>query len=138
MGADPVSIARDLVRCRSVTPAEGGALGLIESLLAGAGFAVHRMTFAQGGSAPVENLYARLGTGSPHLAFAGHTDVVPAPEEPVTEMMGCRRDMLDPQRNRPRRANSGASLPSNSGRVPWCNRSRSRTARVEPMMSGTR
>jgi succinyl-diaminopimelate desuccinylase len=79
--ADPVAIARDLVRCRSVTPAEGGALGLIEGLLEDAGFAVHRMTFAEGGSPPVENLFARLGTLSPNLAFAGHTDVVPPGEE---------------------------------------------------------
>jgi succinyl-diaminopimelate desuccinylase len=79
--ADPVTIARDLLRCRSVTPAEGGALGLIESLLKGAGFAVERMTFAEPGTAPVENLYARLGSGSPHLVFAGHTDVVPPGDE---------------------------------------------------------
>ncbi len=79
--ADPVTIARDLVRCRSVTPAEGGALGLIATLLAGAGFAVERMTFTQPGTAPVENLYARLGERAPHLVFAGHTDVVPPGEE---------------------------------------------------------
>jgi succinyl-diaminopimelate desuccinylase len=80
-GADPVTIARDLVRCRSVTPAEGGALGMIEKLLAGAGFAVERITFAEPGTVPVENLYARLGTGAPHLVFAGHTDVVPPGDE---------------------------------------------------------
>jgi succinyl-diaminopimelate desuccinylase len=79
--ADPVTIARDLVRCRSVTPAEGGALDLIERLLKSAGFAVERMTFAEPGTAPVENLYARLGTGAPHLVFAGHTDVVPPGDE---------------------------------------------------------
>ena len=79
--ADPVTIARDLVRCRSVTPAEGGALGMIETLLAGAGFTVERMTFAQPGTAPVENLYARLGRRAPHLVFAGHTDVVPPGDE---------------------------------------------------------
>jgi succinyl-diaminopimelate desuccinylase len=79
--ADPVTIARDLVRCRSVTPAEGGALGLLETLLDGAGFAVERITFAEPGTAPVENLYARLGTSPPHLVFAGHTDVVPAGDE---------------------------------------------------------
>jgi len=78
---DPVTIARDLVRCRSVTPAEGGALGMIEKLLAGAGFAVQRMTFAEPGTAPVENLYARLGDRPPHLVFAGHTDVVPPGDE---------------------------------------------------------
>jgi succinyl-diaminopimelate desuccinylase len=79
--ADPVTIARDLVRCRSVTPAEGGALGMIEKLLAGAGFAVERITFAEPGTVPVENLYARLGTSAPHLVFAGHTDVVPPGDE---------------------------------------------------------
>ena len=79
--ADPVTIARDLVRCRSVTPAEGGALGMIETLLAGAGFTVARMTFAEPGTAPVENLYARLGSSPPHLVFAGHTDVVPPGDE---------------------------------------------------------
>jgi succinyl-diaminopimelate desuccinylase len=79
--ADPVTIARDLVRCRSVTPAEGGALGMIQSLLERAGFSVHRMTFAEPGTAPVENLYARLGERPPHLVFAGHTDVVPPGDE---------------------------------------------------------
>jgi succinyl-diaminopimelate desuccinylase len=79
--ADPVTIARELVRCRSVTPAEGGALGFIEKLLGGAGFAVERMTFAEPGTAPVENLYARLGNNAPHLVFAGHTDVVPPGDE---------------------------------------------------------
>jgi succinyl-diaminopimelate desuccinylase len=79
--ADPTTLARDLVRCPSVTPAEGGALGLIEGVLKAAGFEVHRVTFAEPGTAPVENLYARIGTKSPHLAFAGHTDVVPPGEQ---------------------------------------------------------
>src|SRR3954462_7160343 len=77
MTADPVAIARDLIRCPSVTPAEGGALAFLETLLKGAGFTVHRMTFSEPGTADVENLYARIGTASPHLMFAGHTDVVP-------------------------------------------------------------
>jgi succinyl-diaminopimelate desuccinylase len=75
--ADPVTIARDLLRCPSVTPTEGGALSYLEALLKGAGFAVHRMTFQEAGTADVENLYARIGTAAPHLMFAGHTDVVP-------------------------------------------------------------
>ena len=78
--SDPVAIARDLVRCPSVTPAEGGALAYVENALKPAGFAVHRVTFAEPGTAPVENLYARIGTDSPHLVFAGHTDVVPPGE----------------------------------------------------------
>jgi succinyl-diaminopimelate desuccinylase len=79
--ADPVALARDLLRCPSVTPAEGGALALIERVLKGAGFNVHRLTFAEPGTAPIENLYARIGSAGPHLVFAGHTDVVPPGDE---------------------------------------------------------
>ena len=77
MTADPVAIARDLLRCRSVTPAEGGALKFLEGTLKAAGFTVHRMTFSEPGADDVENLYARIGNAAPHLMFAGHTDVVP-------------------------------------------------------------
>jgi succinyl-diaminopimelate desuccinylase len=78
--ADPITLARDLLRCPSVTPAEGGALALLEGVLKGAGFAVHRVTFAEPGTAPVENLFARIGSERPHICFAGHTDVVPPGE----------------------------------------------------------
>jgi succinyl-diaminopimelate desuccinylase len=81
MTADPVAIARDLVRCRSVTPEDGGALGVLQNLLAKAGFAVHRTVFAEPGTAPIDNLYARIGTAQPNLMFAGHTDVVPPGNE---------------------------------------------------------
>jgi len=74
---DPLAIARDLIRCPSVTPAEGGALAYLADLLRRAGFAVHRMTFTQAGTPDIENLYARIGGAGPHLMFAGHTDVVP-------------------------------------------------------------
>lgn len=80
--ADPVAIARDLVRCPSVTPTEGGALDYLESLLKGSGFEVHRVTFAEPGTDPVENFYARIGSERPNLLFAGHTDVVPPGELP--------------------------------------------------------
>jgi len=81
MPADPVAIARDLIRCPSVTPAEGGALAYLEGVLKAAGFTVHRPIFRAAGTADVENLYARIGTASPHLVFAGHTDVVPPGDE---------------------------------------------------------
>ena len=81
MTADPVAIARDLLRCPSVTPAEGGALKFLETTLKAAGFTVHRMTFSEPGADDVENFYARIGTASPHLMFAGHTDVVPPGDE---------------------------------------------------------
>jgi succinyl-diaminopimelate desuccinylase len=83
MTADPVAIARDLIRCRTVTPEEGGALALLQDLLGEAGFTMHRMTFAEPGTAPVENLYARIGGQKPNLVFAGHTDVVPPGDETV-------------------------------------------------------
>jgi succinyl-diaminopimelate desuccinylase len=79
--ADPIVLARELVRCPSVTPAEGGALAFVEGVLKAAGFAVHRVTFAEPGTAPVENLYARIGDAGPHFVFAGHTDVVPPGDE---------------------------------------------------------
>ena len=72
-----LDIARDLVRCPSVTPADAGALGVLEKLLKNAGFETHRLTFSEPGADDTDNLYARIGTGAPHLTFAGHTDVVP-------------------------------------------------------------
>ena len=78
---DAVSITRDLVRCPSVTPADAGALGVLERLLKDAGFDVHRVTFSEPGTADIDNLYARIGTEAPHITFAGHTDVVPPGDE---------------------------------------------------------
>ena len=73
----PVALLRDLIRCPSVTPNEGGALALLEGVLKGAGFETHRVAFSEPGQPDVENLYARIGAGRPCLMFAGHTDVVP-------------------------------------------------------------
>ncbi len=77
MTSDPVALARALIQCPSVTPAEGGALAFLESVLKPAGFTVERVTFSEPGTPDVDNLYARIGTQGPHLTFAGHTDVVP-------------------------------------------------------------
>ena len=77
MRVDPVALTQDLIRCPSVTPAEGGALSLLARLLAEAGFEVHRPVFSAPGTPDIENLYARFGSGAPCLVFAGHTDVVP-------------------------------------------------------------
>lgn len=74
---DPVALTQALIRCESVTPNEGGALTLLQDVLAPAGFACYRQTFSEQGAADVENLYARLGANQPNLCFAGHTDVVP-------------------------------------------------------------
>ena len=71
-----LSILQALIRCPSVTPADAGALDVLADLLRGAGFAIDLVTFSEPGLPDIRNLYARLGTGAPHLVFAGHTDVV--------------------------------------------------------------
>src|SRR5499427_5371894 len=81
MPADPVALARELLRCPSVTPQEGGAISFLEKILISAGFAVHRIVFSEPGADDIENLYARIGTAGPHLLLAGHTDVVPPGDE---------------------------------------------------------
>lgn len=70
-------ILRELIRCPSVTPEEGGALTYLENQLTKLGFNVERITFSDQNTPDVENLYARLGSKAPHIMFAGHTDVVP-------------------------------------------------------------
>jgi succinyl-diaminopimelate desuccinylase len=69
---DAVNLTKELIRKPSVTPADAGAMDLVEQTLAGLGFACRRMRFGE-----IENLYARFGTEGPNLCFAGHTDVVP-------------------------------------------------------------
>ncbi len=79
MPTDPVDLTARLIRCPSVTPAEGGAIALLHDLLAGAGFTCHRIE--RGG---ISNLFARWGdpgTGRT-FGFNGHTDVVP-PGDPA-------------------------------------------------------
>src|SRR5215475_15917734 len=79
--SDALSLTQSLLRCPSVTPADAGALGVLEDVLKAAGFATHRVTFGEPGTADVDNLYARIGNAAPHLTFAGHTDVVPPGDE---------------------------------------------------------
>lgn len=78
---DPVENLATLIRCASVTPAEGGALSALQAMLAPLGFTVERPVFSEDGTPDVENLYARRSGNGPHLMFAGHTDVVPAGDE---------------------------------------------------------
>lgn len=74
---DPAPLLQDLIRCASVTPHEGGALDLLEKLFKQNGFECHRLTFSDKDTPDIQNLYARWGRGTPHICFAGHTDVVP-------------------------------------------------------------
>jgi succinyl-diaminopimelate desuccinylase len=80
-GRDAIALTQALVRCPSVTPEEGGALDLLQSVLEAAGFVTQRKIFQAEGTPDVDNLYARYGKGDPCLLFAGHTDVVPTGDE---------------------------------------------------------
>jgi succinyl-diaminopimelate desuccinylase len=78
---DPAAVLADLIRCPSVTPAEGGALSYLEQLLKALGFRTERLVFSDKNTPDIDNLFATIGSGAPHLLFAGHSDVVPAGEE---------------------------------------------------------
>ncbi len=89
---DPVELAQALIRRPSVTPADAGAMDMVQQALQGLGFDCRRMRFGE-----IENLYARRGQASPNLCFAGHTDVVPAGDEAQWSsgpFEGRRRDGL--------------------------------------------
>jgi len=81
LSTDPAENLAALIRCPSVTPAEGGALSALETMLKPLGFSVERPVFSEDGTPDIENLYARLSGNGPHLMFAGHTDVVPPGDE---------------------------------------------------------
>ena len=67
-----LELAKQLIACRSITPADGGALELLAARLDRSGFTCERID-----RAPVRNLWARRGTGAPLVCLAGHVDVVP-------------------------------------------------------------
>ena len=74
---EPIALLRDLIRCASVTPADAGALDVLQRVLEPLGFVCHRLVFSAPDTPDVDNLYARLGERAPNFCFAGHTDVVP-------------------------------------------------------------
>lgn len=78
---DPLAATQALIRCPSVTPEEGGALDYLQQELTALGFSCTRLPFSEEGTPDVDNLFARIGDGAPHLCFAGHTDVVPTGDE---------------------------------------------------------
>jgi len=76
MATDPLPIAQALIRCPSVTPADAGALDVVQQLLEPLGFGCERLVFGPA-DYRVDNLFARRGSGGPHFCYCGHTDVVP-------------------------------------------------------------
>ncbi len=76
LAQSPVALARALIRRPSVTPLDAGALDVLQTALTALGFRATRLPFED-----IDNLYAEIGDGGPHLCFAGHTDVVPPGDE---------------------------------------------------------
>ena len=74
---DPIELTQSLITHPSVTPNDGGVLKTLQDQLERIGFQCTRMLFEEPDTKPVDNLFATYGSGSPHLCFGGHTDVVP-------------------------------------------------------------
>ena len=92
---DPVHLLQQLIACPSVTPNEAGCFDLIEAALKPLGFAIERLRFEGSGSYPVDNLFATRGSGSPHLLFNGHIDVVPPGERSLWTHDPFRAEIVD-------------------------------------------
>src|SRR5581483_5345257 len=76
LGDKALALAQNLIRCESVTPRDGGAIEVLIQTLKPGRFLCERLRFGEGAEA-LDNLYARIGEGPPHLCFACHTDAVP-------------------------------------------------------------
>ena len=74
-------LTQALVKCKSVTPIDDGAIEIVEKHLSSIGFECNSLLFTDPNSYDVKNLFASIGSSGRHLAFAGHTDVVPAGNE---------------------------------------------------------
>ena len=78
---NPVKLTQALVKCQSITPKDDGALLVVQDHLNSMEFDCSPLLFSGNGSYEVNNLFATIGSDGPHLAFAGHTDVVPPGNE---------------------------------------------------------
>ncbi len=92
---DAVELTRALIRCASVTPNDGGALGITGAALERLGFTCNHMTFSTPDTPDVDNLYARLGDSGPNFCFAGHTDVVPVGDADAWSLEPFAADIRD-------------------------------------------
>jgi len=72
MPISELKLAKELIRCPSVTPKDAGAINILAKNLRSLGFKCQLINFKN-----VKNLYAKLGKSSPNFCYAGHTDVVP-------------------------------------------------------------
>lgn len=88
-------LAVDLIRCPSITPEDHGALEVLQTALEHLGFTCRRFPFSSSEGGSVDNLYGRLGTGSPNFCYGGHTDVVPVGDEKVWKYPPFAAEVID-------------------------------------------
>ena len=74
------NILQDFLRIESVTPDAKKSFDFLEKLFKKYNFEIHRVKFGSADTIEVENMFAIIGSGGPHLNFAGHVDVVPPGE----------------------------------------------------------
>lgn len=74
------NILQDFLRIESVTPDAKKSFDFLEKLFKKYNFEIHRVKFGSPDTIEVENMFAIIGSGGPHLNFAGHVDVVPPGE----------------------------------------------------------
>ena len=115
LSEEAVELARRLIRCPSVTPHEAGALDLLEQRLTQGGFRCRRLLFSEDGTPPVDNLFARIGTGSPHLCFGGHSDVVPPGDDARTPPLGSQKHDPFPRAYTPSGKSEINGIPGRAG-----------------------
>ena len=82
---DPLELTTELIKCRSVTPQNDGAIELLSEKLQKIGFNCEIVEFSENDSDSIKNLWAKIGDKSPTLSFGGHTDVVPEGDETLWE-----------------------------------------------------
>jgi succinyl-diaminopimelate desuccinylase len=76
-----IDLCQTLIRFPSITPQDHGIIDFLAQTLSSLGFTCHLLPQTDNKGSVIHNLYARRGTHSPNLCFAGHVDVVPSGEE---------------------------------------------------------
>ena len=71
-----LALTKQLITARSITPIDAGCQAIMSERLAAAGFVIEHLNFSDR-HGDVNNMWARRGSESPCIVFAGHTDVVP-------------------------------------------------------------
>ncbi|MGC6407674.1 succinyl-diaminopimelate desuccinylase [Bisgaard Taxon 45] len=90
MKSSIIELASDLIRRPSISPNDQGCQQSIAQRLEKLGFQIEWLPFGD-----TLNLWAKHGSGSPVIAFAGHTDVVPVGDEKQWQYPPFSAEIID-------------------------------------------